>query len=87
MTILAIPNDRYEPRLGVVISRKVARTAVARNRIKRLVRESFRYEQQQLGSLDIVVIGRPGITRQTNRVITESLDKLWKKLIKTCAAC
>ena len=40
MTILAIPNDRYEPRLGVVISRKVARTAVARNRITDYFRKS-----------------------------------------------
>ncbi|UCC55869.1 MAG: ribonuclease P protein component [Gammaproteobacteria bacterium] len=87
MTMLAISNDRNNPRLGLVISRKAARTAVARNRIKRLVRESFRHEQQKLGNLDIVVIGRPGIARQTNRAIAESLDKLWKKLIKTCAAC
>lgn len=85
--MLAISNDRNNPRLGLVISRKAARTAVARNRIKRLVRESFRHEQQKLGNLDIVVIGRPGIARQTNRAIAESLDKLWKKLIKTCAAC
>ena len=87
MTMLAISNDLGNPRLGLVISRKVARTAVARNRIKRLVRESFRHEQQRLGSLDVVVIGRPGIARQTNRVIAGSLEKLWKKLIKSCAAC
>jgi len=87
MTLLAISNDRDKPRLGLVISRKAARTAVARNRIKRLVRESFRNTQQPLGGLDIVVIGRPGIALQANRVITESLDKLWEKLIKTCAGC
>jgi ribonuclease P protein component len=87
MTLLAISNDRDNPRLGLVISRKAARTAVARNRIKRLVRESFRHTQQQLGGLDIVVIGRPGIALQANRDFVEALDKLWKKLIKTCAAC
>ena len=87
MTLLAISNDRDNPRLGLVISRKAARTAVARNRIKRLVRESFRHAQQPLGGLDIVVIGRPGIALQANRGIAESLDKLWKKLIKTCADC
>jgi len=85
--MLAISSDRDNPRLGLVISRKAARTAVARNRIKRLVRESFRHEQQQLGSLDVVVIGRPGIALQTNQAIAESLDQLWKKLNKTCAGC
>ena len=87
MTLLAISNSRESPRLGLVISRKAARTAVARNRIKRLVRESFRYTQQPLGGLDIVVIGRSGIALQTNRALAESLEKLWKKLIKTCADC
>jgi ribonuclease P protein component len=87
MTLLAISNDRDNPRLGLVISRKAARTAVARNRIKRLVRESFRHARQQLGGLDIVVIGRPGIALQANQAFAESLDKLWKKLIKTCAGC
>ena len=87
MTLLAISNNRDNPRLGLVISRKAARTAVARNRIKRLVRESFRHAQQQFGGLDIVVIGRPGVALQANQVFVESLDKLWNKLIKTCAGC
>ncbi|MFV1972244.1 MAG: ribonuclease P protein component [Thiohalobacterales bacterium] len=87
MTLLAISNDRDHPRLGLVISRKAARTAVARNRIKRLVRENFRHTRQPLGGLDIVVIGRPGITLQANRDFAEALDKLWEKLIKSCADC
>ena len=57
MTLLALANDRGNPRLGLVISRKAAGAAVARNRIKRLVRESFRHTQTQLGGFDIVVIG------------------------------
>ena len=87
LTLLAIPNNRDHPRLGLAISRRTARTAVARNRIKRLVRESFRHAQQSVGALDIVVIGRPGVALQASRDITESTDKLWKKLIKTCAGC
>jgi ribonuclease P protein component len=87
MTLLAISNDRDHPRLGLVISRKAARSAVARNRIKRLVRESFRNTRQPLGGLDIVVIGRSGIALQANRDFAEALDKLWDKLIKSCAAC
>ncbi len=87
ITLLAIAHGRGNPRLGLVISRKAARTAVARNRIKRLVRESFRNTQQQLGGLDIVVIGRPGIALQANHEFTRALDTLWDKLIKTCAGC
>jgi ribonuclease P protein component len=87
MTLLAVANDDAGPRLGVVVSRKAARTAVARNRVKRQIRESFRQSQTALGSLDIVVIGRAGIATQGNRALARSLETLWIQLIKTCAAC
>jgi ribonuclease P protein component len=85
MTVLATPNSRNKPRLGLVISRKAAGSAVARNRIKRLVRESFRHWQTQLGSLDVVVIGRAGIAKQANRDLAQSLEKIWKRLMDSCA--
>jgi ribonuclease P protein component len=87
LTLLAVANEYTGPRLGIVISRKAARTAVARNRVKRQIRESFRQSQAALGSIDIVVIGRPGIAQQGNRELTRSLETLWKKLIKKCVAC
>jgi len=65
MTVLATPNQLQHPRLGLAISRKVARTAVARNRIKRVIRESYRHWQTSLGTLDIVVLGRTGVANQT----------------------
>ena len=44
-----------KPRLGILISRKHARAAVERNRIKRCIREAFRLEQEGLGPVDILV--------------------------------
>lgn len=85
MTVLAVPNDAATSRLGLVISRKTARQAVARNRIKRQVRESFRHWRVPLGNLDIVVIGRSGIALQSNRVLAQALEKIWVRLIETCA--
>jgi len=84
-TALAIPNDREYPRLGLVVSRKAARRAVARNRIKRQVRESFRNTQARLGGLDIVVIGRFGIDQQDNSALAQALENIWTRLIKKCA--
>ena len=85
MTVLAVPNQLQHPRLGLAISRKVARNAVARNRIKRVTRESFRHWQTRLDSLDIVVLGRAGAAAQPGKALDTALEKLWIKLIEKCA--
>jgi ribonuclease P protein component len=82
-TVLARANALSHPRLGLTISRKVARSAVVRNRIKRLVRESLRQHQQLLGGFDCVVMGRPKITAvQDNAVLTAALQQHWQKLAR-----
>ena len=85
MTLLAVPNQLQYPRLGLAISRKVAHTAVARNRIKRVTRESFRHWQTRLDPLDIVVLGRIGVAAQPGKALDKALEKLWIKLIEKCA--
>ena len=85
LTVLAVPNQYGHPRLGLAISRKVARTAVARNRIKRVIRESFRHWQDRLGGLDIVVLGRPGVAAQQGKTLDAALEKTWKQIIDQCA--
>jgi ribonuclease P protein component len=48
-------REAGEPRLGMLVTRQHAARAVARNRIKRCVREAFRLEQERLGPLDVLV--------------------------------
>jgi len=85
MTLLARPNQLDHPRLGMAISRKVAHSAVARNRIKRVIRESFRHWQARLGAVDVVILGRPGIANQPARDLDAALVEIWKQLIEKCA--
>jgi len=85
MTLLAAGNRCGHPRLGMALSRKVVRNAVSRNRIKRVMRESFRHWQARLGALDIVLLGRPGISGQSGKALDAALEKLWEQLIERCA--
>jgi ribonuclease P protein component len=43
------------PRLGILVTRRHAARATDRNRLKRCIREAFRLEQANIGSLDILV--------------------------------
>lgn len=49
-----------EPRLGLAVSRKVDKRAVARNRIKRALRDEFRRLRSRLPPGDYVVVARAG---------------------------
>lgn len=84
-TVLARPNDLPYPRLGLAISRKVSKSAVARNRLKRLVRESFRHHQPGIGGWDCVVMGRVGAAEQGNAILFASLQRHWRRFARPCA--
>lgn len=74
------PNELGYPRIGIAISKKLIKKAVGRNRIKRLVRESYRKKKGEFPSVDIVVLGRNGIVDVDNRALHNNLDTLWQKL-------
>ncbi len=78
--ILAIPNDRSHPRLGLVVGKRHVKRAVQRNRIKRLMREGFRYNQHLLGSLDMVMLARGGLGELDNAAIHRRLERLLRDL-------
>ncbi len=67
-------------RLGLAISKRSLRHAVARNRIKRLVRESFRTEFPHLPAVDIVIMGETKLASMNNAVILQQLGMLWERL-------
>ena len=81
-TILYINGHQSAGRLGLAISKKRARRAVDRNRIKRLVRESFRQHQQLLSGKDIVVMAREATATASKADLYKSLSAHWQQLSK-----
>lgn len=76
----AKPNQYDHPRLGIVVSKKCSKKAVERNRIKRVIRESFRYHQHLLGGFDFLFIAKKPIIEQPQSAFRAELDKKWQKL-------
>ena len=76
---LARPNGMSYSRLGLVIAKKNVRLAVQRNRIKRLLRESFRAQDGSQG-IDIVVLARRGLGDIENPELLTQFGKLLKEL-------
>ena len=76
--VLARQNGPGNARLGLAVSRQVDRTATGRNRIKRVVRESFRrWSAISETVCDIVVLPRRQSASICNRTLSQSLKRHW----------
>jgi ribonuclease P protein component len=80
--ILAKPNNLGYNRLGLVIAKKNIRLAVHRNRIKRLIRESFRHLPSNDAGIDAIVLARKGLGDIDNPDVTQIVDKQWLRIQK-----
>jgi len=76
-TILFNQNFLNRPRLGFAISKQKVRLAVGRNRLRRLVRESFRLRAAGLPAVDLVVLARDAAKGE----LVASLEKHWVRVI------
>jgi ribonuclease P protein component len=86
-TVLATKNHLPHARLGLAIAKKTIKKAVARNRIKRAVRESFRLQRQQIVNIDIVVLARGDAANAPSVLLRKSLERHWLKLVDRCDSC
>ena len=80
LTLLSRNNGRGFARLGLAVSKRHIRRAVDRNRLKRLIRESFRANQQQLPGIDIVVLPRAAAANLSNQELLSRLNRHWQEL-------
>jgi ribonuclease P protein component len=72
----AVGNGSAFARLGIVVSKRVARRAVDRSYLKRLIRETFRREQTKLAGFDVLVRPRRLLSRVDAAAATTELRSL-----------
>ena len=83
-SLSVLANHETYPRLGLSIATRTFGSAVARNRIKRLTRESFRLNQYSLPPVDVAVSAREAARQANSSDLRASLDKHWKAISQRC---
>ncbi len=78
--ILSRPNNLGHARLGFVISKKNVRHAVKRNRVRRIIRESFRQNQHELPAVDMIILARQGLGEMEKQDVHKLMRKCWSRL-------
>lgn len=81
LTILTVENTVGHPRLGLAIAKKHLKFAHQRNRLKRIIRESFRQHQTDFANIDIVVLSRPDVKQRESAQIWAALEQHWLTVI------
>ena len=84
--VLGKPNQTPRARLGLAIGKRSVRSAVERNRIKRVVRESFRRQGKRLSGWDIVVIARGSLAVCAKAKLAASLEDVWHRVSRNLRA-
>lgn len=83
-------NVAEEARLGLIVAKKLLRTAVARNLTKRLVREAFRCRRRALPAADFVFRLKarpgPGSTRVDRKLLRPEIDHLLADCVRRFAS-
>ncbi|EAS47875.1 ribonuclease P protein component [marine gamma proteobacterium HTCC2207] len=79
LLILSQPNGTETSRLGLVIGKKNVPTAVARNKIKRVVRETFRLTELPV-AVDLVFLARKDLGKLSSAELAALIRQSWGRL-------
>ncbi len=80
LTTYTKPNTLGYARLGLAVTKRAVPNAASRNRVKRVIRESFRLNQRLLSGFDIVIAVKSQCLFN-KQVLSCDLDKQWSRLV------
>jgi ribonuclease P protein component len=76
------PSTQDKPRIGMAITKRKVPTAVARNLIKRHIREQFRLKASKMENKDIVFIIKKSIKDIDDKELKNQISNIFKKIEK-----
>lgn len=79
-TVLWRSNDLQTARIGFAIAKKRIASAVRRNRVRRVARESFRLNRSKLGKADIVIMAQSAAQKASNAELNAALSRHWQRI-------
>jgi ribonuclease P protein component len=81
--LIAVPNGTGVDRLGLAVSRRVG-GSVVRNRVRRMLRESFRRKQDAVsGGHDLVIVAQGEMAGRTQSEVDIALRERLERLRRT----
>ena len=78
-------SDLSYSRIGVMCAKRNVRSAVERNRIRRVLKEQFRLNQHDLPAVDLVFVAKKEAGKANNNELRTCIDKLLTKIITSAA--
>ncbi|MES1924153.1 ribonuclease P protein component [Salinisphaera sp. T31B1] len=81
--VIFAPGSAMRARLGLALAKRRIARSVDRNRVKRVLRESFRCHQQGLGNVDIVVLARSRTASMSNAELFAQLATIWPSIARS----
>ena len=78
LVMYVFPNNKEENRIGISVSKKVG-NSVVRHRVKRIIRESYRLNCDNVkNGLDIVIIARKEAKEKSYQELEQSMLHLYR---------
>ncbi|MEM7358083.1 MAG: ribonuclease P protein component [Pseudomonadota bacterium] len=69
--------------LGVTVAKKVSKSAVQRNGIRRQIKEFYRLRQNDLiPGVQLVITAKAGCAQASKQQRLDSLEQLWQKILR-----